>query len=110
MAMDRDSKIALISGIFLAVIIAIFVLNGGCEPSEESILKMELSAQIYEAVKEKALIPDSTNFQDNKVYKTDKGYTVIGTFETKNAYGTMIPHKYSAEFNKDKKLIKLDIY
>lgn len=112
MAMDPRSKNALI---FLAVFISIIVVINvfaRCDssPSEERILERELSAQIYDAVKEKALIPDSTDFQDFKVFKTDNGYTVTGSFETKNAYGTMIPHKFSAKFNKDKQLIKLDIY
>lgn len=112
MAMDPRSKNALkFLAVFISIIVVINVL-ARCDfsPSEESKLEMELTFQVQDIIKAKALIPDSTDFQDYKVFKTDDGYTVTGSFETKNAYGTMIPHKYSAEFNKDKKLIKLDIY
>lgn len=112
MAMDPRSKNALIILAYFIALIVIVNVWARCDssPSEESKLEMELTFQIQDTIRAKALIPDSTDFQDYKVFKTDDGYTVTGTFETKNAYGTMIPHKYSAKFNKDKKLIKLDIY
>lgn len=112
MAMDPRSKNALIILAYFISLIVIVNVWARCDssPSEERILELELSAQIYDAIREKSLIPDSADFHDYKVIKTDDGYTVTGSFETKNAYGTMIPHKFSAKFNKDKQLIKLYIY
>ncbi|MBO5681850.1 MAG: hypothetical protein J6T08_09080 [Lentisphaeria bacterium] len=112
MAISSDTKKILIYLVLLAAMIAFVAFFVGDESPEEKqqrMIKQELTHTVYDIIRAKALIPDSVDFKESNCMETYKGYTVTGTFETKNAYGTMIPHKYSAEFNKDKQLIKIDI-
>lgn len=100
-------KWLLISPAAIIFIVFAWINSGGCEPqSPDNKTEQELSFTVCNYIWDRALIPDSVEFGKFNIQKKDDGYEVRGSFETKNAFGTMIPQNFKAVFDENKRLIQ----
>lgn len=95
-------------GLTVLIFVFIFGDNGGCkEETDQQRDEREARYAVYDAIREKALIPDDVDFGEVHIRRTEEGFSATGTFKAKNAFGTMIPHKFRSKLDENKKVIEI---